>query len=134
MMSSWRSKGLTASLCGTTVLVTWAVAGAPDLNSKRINKSNLVPIQDHSITSFRANTGSVGALQASIAMAKADTSQFDFATSASEAATTKSIEASVLDSVVINTSGDSVNDERKKPVSSTEVLDECFVPKICIDN
>jgi hypothetical protein len=131
MMSSWRSKGLTASLCGTAVLVAWAVAGVPDLNSKRINKSNLVPIQDHSITSFCANTGSP--LQASTAMVKADTSQFDLATSASEAATTKSIEASVLDSVAINTSGDWVNDERKKPVSSTEVLDECFVPEICID-
>ena len=71
-------------------------------------------------------------------MVKADSSQFDLATSAAEAATTSSngpetIEASVPDSLATNTSGDSVYDEGKKSVSSTEVLDECFVPEICID-
>ena len=72
MISSWRSKGLTASLCGTAVLAAWAVAGAPHLNSPRINKLNLAPISDHSTTSVRANTDSVGALQAATAMVKAE--------------------------------------------------------------
>src|SRR5215469_1207251 len=126
MVSSWRSKGLTASLCGTAVLTAWAVAGVPHLNSPRINKFNLAPTQNHSARSVRVNTDSVGALQAATAIVKADTSQFDLATSASEAATTsangpETIEASMPDSLARNTSGDSVYDEGKKSVSSTEV-------------
>ncbi len=137
MMTSWRSRGLTASLCGTAVLAAWAVAGAPPLESPPIKKSNLAPIQDHSTTSVRANTESNGALQAT-AMERAGTPQLDLATSAAEAATTspnalETIEASVPDSLATNTTSDPVHAEGNESVSSTEVVDECFVPEICID-
>jgi hypothetical protein len=128
---------LAASLCGTAILTAWAVAGAPPLDSQRIKKSNLASIQDHSTSFVRANTESVTALQA-IATEKAGTSEPDLATSAAQAATTSSngpetIEASVPDSLASNTSGDPVHAGGKESVSSTEVVDECFVPEICID-
>jgi hypothetical protein len=134
MMTRWRSRGLAGALCGTAVLVAWAVAGAPHLDSPRINKSNPAPIPDHTV---RANTDSVGAFQAT-AIEKVRTLEPDLAASAAEAGTTSSnwpetIEASVPDSLAPNTSGNLLHDEGKESVSSTEVVDECFVPEICID-
>jgi hypothetical protein len=66
-------------------------------------------------------------------MEKAGTSETDLATSAAEAGTTSSngpetIEAPVPDSLAPNTSAGG-----NESVSSTEIVDECFVPEICID-
>ena len=69
---------------------------------------------------------------------KTGTSDADLATSAAEAASTSSngpeiIEVSAPDSLTPNSSRDPVPDEGKESVSSTEDVDECFVPEICVD-
>jgi hypothetical protein len=137
MMARWRSRGLVASLCGTAVLVAWAVAGGPLLDSPHINKSHFAPTHDHSTILVRANTESVGAFQVT-ATEKVGTLEPDLATSAAEAGTTSSnvsetIEASVPDSLAPNTTDDPVHAGGNESVSLTEVVDECFVPEICID-
>jgi hypothetical protein len=119
------------------VLVAWAVAGATHLDSPRINKSNLARIQDRSATSVLPNTESAGAFQAT-AIEKDSTSEPDLAASAGEAGTTSSngpetFEASVPASLAPQPSGGPVQAGGNESLSSTEVVDECFVPESCID-
>src|SRR5690242_12116032 len=103
-MTRWRYRGLAASLCGTAVLAAWSITSFPSLDSPRITKPPIV--QDYATVLVEMNTGPV--------------------VGPTPGTTEKETEA-------IATNSDRGHPGNTEPVSSTEILHECFVPDICID-
>jgi hypothetical protein len=142
-------------LCGTVALAGWAVSGLTGFDSPRIEKANFVPIEDQRAASLSRNTESVGAntesadAPQSTAINKTGTSDAGMVTTA--AGTTGSDRSeSIIENAVAHSSQklpaetppvqmatrsepDAVHTDTGDAVRPLEIVDECLVPEICID-
>ena len=142
-------------LCGTVALAGWAVSGLTGFDLPRIEKPNFVPIEDQRAASLSRKTEFVGAntesadAPRSTAINKTDTSDAGMVTTA--AGTTGSDRSeSIIENAVAHSSQklpaetppvqmatrsepDAVHTDTGDAVRPLEIVDECLVPEICID-
>ena len=157
MMNPRRFVQVASALCGTAVLASWAVAGLAGYGSAGLeNAVGAVPIEDRRAPSHTANAGFADAPQAT-AMGNAAVASADVATAVESmmgmATGTMAallepesiVEAALSDpsqmlspetppvQVAIASTPDPVPNEARDAVKSIEILDECLVAEICID-
>ena len=154
-MTRLQSAALATVLCGTVALVGSAFPGLTGFDSLRIEKPNLAPIEDQLAASLSAKTETVSANTESAdareptAINNADTSNVGIVTTA--AGTTGSDRSeSIVETAVAHSSQklpaetppvqmatrsepDAVHTDTGDAVSPSEIVDECLVPEICID-
>jgi len=153
-MTRLQSAALATVLCGTVALVGSAFPGLTGFDSLRIEKPNLAPIEDQLAASLSAKTETVSANTESAdareptAINNADTSNVGIVTTA--AGTTGSDRSESTETAVAQSSQqlpaetppvqmatrsepDAVHTDTGDAVSPSEIVDECLVPEICID-
>ncbi len=153
-MTRLQSAALATVLCGTVALVGSAFPGLTSFDSLRIEKPNLAPIEDQLAASLSAKTETVSANTESAdareptAINNADTSNVGIVTTA--AGTTGSDRSESTETAVAQSSQqlpaetppvqmatrsepDAVHTDTGDAVSPSEIVDECLVPEICID-
>jgi hypothetical protein len=155
-MSPRRFATVAAALCGTFVLAGWVVAWLAGFGSAGIENTGAVPIEDRRAPSLAANAGFADAPQAT-AISNAAVANADVATAAESVTGTATdttaasdvpesiVEAALSDSsqmlppetppvqVATASTPDPLPNDAKEAVSSIEILDECLVADICID-
>ena len=138
IMNSGRFAQVTTALCGTVGLAGWVVASLAGLGSADIENAGAVPIEDRRSPSLTGKV--VDAPQATalgdIAVASADAATVAELVTGMAALPNRSQvlppEISPVQVATANTPDPVLNDARKA-VYTIEILDECLVVEICID-
>ena len=137
-MNSWRFAQVTTALCGTVGLAGWVVASLAGFGSADIENAGAVPIEDRRPPSLTGKV--VDAPQATalgdIAVASADAATVAELVTGMAALPNRSQvlppEISPGQVATANTPDPVLNDAREA-VYTIEILDECLVVEICID-
>ena len=137
-MNSWRLAQVTTALCGTVGLAGWVVASLAGFGSADIENAGAVPIEDRRPPSLTGKV--VDAPQATalgdIAVASADAATVAELVTGMAAWPNRSQvlppEISPGQVATANTPDPVLNDAREA-VYTIEILDECLVVEICID-
>ena len=138
IMNSWRLAQVTTALCGTVGLAGWVVASLAGFGSADIENAGAVPIEDRRPPSLTGKV--VDAPQATalgdIAVASADAATVAELVTGMAALPNRSQvlppEISPGQVATANTPDPVLNDAREA-VYTIEILDECLVVEICID-
>jgi hypothetical protein len=138
IMNSWRLAQLTTALCGTAGLAGWVVASLAGFGSVDIENAGAVPIEDRRPPSLTGKV--VDAPQATalgdITVATADAATVTELVTGMAAGPNRSQvpppRISPGQVATANTPDPVLNDAREA-VSTIEILDECLVVEICID-
>ena len=138
IMNSWRLAQLTTALCGTAGLAGWVVASLAGFGSVDIENAGAVPIEDRRPPSLTGKV--VDAPQATalgdIAVASADAATVaELATGMAALPNRSRVlppEISPGQVATANTP-DPVLKDAREAVYTIEILDECLVVEICID-
>ena len=138
IMNSWRLAQVTTALCGTVGLAGWVVASLAGFGSADIENAGAVPIEDRRPPSLTGKV--VDAPQATalgdIAVASADAATVAELVTGMAAWPNRSQvlppEISPVQVATANTPDPVLNDAREA-VYTIEILDECLVVEICID-
>jgi hypothetical protein len=138
IMNSWRLAQLTTALCGTVGLAGWVVASLAGFGSADIENAGSVPIEDRRPPSLTGKV--VDAPQATalgdIAVASADAATVAELVTGMAALPNRSRvlppEISPGQVATANTPDPLLNDAREA-VYTIEILDECLMVEICID-
>jgi hypothetical protein len=138
IMNSWRLAQLTTALCGTAGLAGWVVASLAGFGSVDIENAGAVPIEDRRPPSLTGKV--VDAPQATalgdIAVASADAATVAELVTGMAALPNRSRvlppEISPGQVATANTPDPLLNDAREA-VYTIEILDECLMVEICID-
>jgi hypothetical protein len=148
---------MAAALCGTVVVAGWVVIGVAGFGLPGSKNTDAAPIEDHRAPPLSVDAKPVDALQAT-AMAKAGVSPAPVTAEAEaivEAALpdpsqmlapeTPPVQIAMVSTpdmlapetshaqIAMVSTPDPVHTDAKEAVSSTETLDECLVPEVCID-
>ena len=138
IMNSWRLAQVTTALCGTVGLAGWVVASLAGFGSADIENAGAVPIEDRRPPSL---TGKVVDAPQATALGDITVASADAATVAELVTGTAALpnrsqvlppEISPVQVAAANTPDPVLNDARKA-VYTIEILDECLVVEICID-
>ena len=137
-MNSRRFAQVTTALCGTVGLAGWVVASLAGFGSADIENAGAVPIEDRRSPSLTAEV--VDAPQATalgnVAVASADAATVAELVTGTAALPNRSQvlppETPPVQVATANTP-DPVPNDAKEAVNTIEILDECLVAEICID-
>ena len=150
-----QSAALATVLCGTVALAGSAVSGLTGFDSLRIEKPNSAPVGDQRAASLSAQTETISANTESVdepeltAINKADTSDAGIVTTAAGITGSDRTE-SMVETAVAQSSrqlpaetppvqmatwseSDAVHTDIGDTARLLEMVDECLVPEICID-